>query len=529
MKRWNIKIVILLSLFAVACSSAEEKANKIFVEATESIKSGQSLEGNDIIAAIGAYENASFLLNKIINNYSSTNLAVKIASGEMKIKNVTLDDLDNTIIPMLKDYIIYSQNPLILALDVASKMSDEEKKCSLMGEVAERYIELKEWSHASELLKKIDCTKDNYRLTLNYLQLKANDEGGLKISEYNNAVENYVNDETEAANIFGIYRKTASFYLKLNEISQAKIYAEKALAYVKNIQTINLYSYDYFVLPSIFYKLEEEEKAVQIISKIKSDLKGFDKKSIAKQIAEIWATIGKYQAALNEISFISDTFYRNLELRSIGLGLIKAGAYEEAIKCANDISTDYKSMKIDLLVAIVASHADEGRLTNAKSTIQLIKNEIGTADKEWSYDNYARLSNIYTELEETEEARDFALKSYNRFFSKNPKVYSYPGDFVIALVNTNNIPRAVKVLEGISTNAADGELSVMFRVEIIQGFASVKQYYKASELLLRINDEPFFRFWAGTLVLMEAYKVKEELTPIDLGALKQVSLILGQN
>ena len=97
--RHAVYFITLMFLFGFA--SPDEKANKLFVEASQLIELAQSkekamlldssaLRSENIQKIYDLYNEASQKLNRIVNEHSSSRLAVEIIQDKVKIKGVEL-------------------------------------------------------------------------------------------------------------------------------------------------------------------------------------------------------------------------------------------------------------------------------------------------------------------------------------------------------------------------------------------------------------------------------------------------------
>ncbi len=94
MKKSLVPIVILclglILFFDIStgyCASADEKANKLFVEAYQLLKSAQEADKTSYSDAFRLYKEALVKFERIISKYPSSQLAVKLITDEALDKN----------------------------------------------------------------------------------------------------------------------------------------------------------------------------------------------------------------------------------------------------------------------------------------------------------------------------------------------------------------------------------------------------------------------------------------------------------
>ncbi len=93
--------VILLSLpvFLVQCGKddADREANRLFVEAYRLTESGQQSEARDPVEAYSYYRQAIEKIDKIIDNYPATPVAVDVAQRRTRIGDITIGQLRDKV------------------------------------------------------------------------------------------------------------------------------------------------------------------------------------------------------------------------------------------------------------------------------------------------------------------------------------------------------------------------------------------------------------------------------------------------
>jgi len=163
-KRISRVVVCFLGLaLCVGCSRANEKANKLFVEATQLQRRALYAEATSYAKALELNNAALKNLERIISKYPSSDLAVRLASGQTRFEGFTLDQFKvNQVV--LEGKARAEKDPLLCAL-LASKMIDTlfERTCAL-NEIADLYLATQEGDKASrivsEALQVIEVSKE---------------------------------------------------------------------------------------------------------------------------------------------------------------------------------------------------------------------------------------------------------------------------------------------------------------------------------------------------------------------------------
>ena len=121
MKKLSYYIITCLSLILIfGCSSPDEKANKLFVEASQLVKKAQEAEKTSYSDALKLYEKALEKIERIQSKYPSSELAVKLVQdSRIKVGSYTIKEIKETIVPYVEIKAKAEENPLACALFVA--------------------------------------------------------------------------------------------------------------------------------------------------------------------------------------------------------------------------------------------------------------------------------------------------------------------------------------------------------------------------------------------------------------------------
>ena len=101
--KMEIKIIIFIlfsTIIFIGCETDEEKGNKIFSENVAKTNKilGDDLNMNNIDELILLKDN----IKNIVVKYPTIDLSVRLLSGDVKISNYTISDIENLIIDFLK-------------------------------------------------------------------------------------------------------------------------------------------------------------------------------------------------------------------------------------------------------------------------------------------------------------------------------------------------------------------------------------------------------------------------------------------
>ena len=121
MKKLSYYIITCLSLILIfGCSSPDEKANKLFVEASQLVKKAQEAEKTSYSDALKLYEKALEKIERIQSKYPSSELAVNLVQDRIKVGSYTIKEIKETIVPHIEIKAKAEENPLACALFVAN-------------------------------------------------------------------------------------------------------------------------------------------------------------------------------------------------------------------------------------------------------------------------------------------------------------------------------------------------------------------------------------------------------------------------
>ncbi|MCK4259751.1 MAG: hypothetical protein KAX49_12280 [Halanaerobiales bacterium] len=127
MKRVLTLLIIFLMLFIlVSClnPSEEQEAKKLYKDARKLVDVAERIEKHSVIDAFQLYKNAVENIEEIILTYSSTDLAINLASDNTKIGPFTFTQLKSELLPEIK------------------KEADQEKSRRMLAKISEQELKV---------------------------------------------------------------------------------------------------------------------------------------------------------------------------------------------------------------------------------------------------------------------------------------------------------------------------------------------------------------------------------------------------
>jgi tetratricopeptide (TPR) repeat protein len=148
-------IAIFLTLFFYGCAGdPNEKANKLYTEASQSLQISKTEKGS-YSDMFNLYKNAKSQIEQILSKYPSSNIAVELSSGNVKISGLTLNQFRKRE-GSLKALAEAEQLPFSCALLVAKTIEDAFFKASALAVIADRSAKAGQFNQALEIAKTIE-------------------------------------------------------------------------------------------------------------------------------------------------------------------------------------------------------------------------------------------------------------------------------------------------------------------------------------------------------------------------------------
>ncbi|CAK8723105.1 MAG: hypothetical protein CDV28_13226 [Candidatus Electronema aureum] len=163
MKARLIWLMLVLVLVCGGCSAdPNEKANKLYVEASQLLQSAQQRKEKDFSADYAAYQDARKTIDAILTDYPASTVAVGLLSGQTKILGLTLRQFQEKeeAVKLLAEA---EQSPLEAAFVVAEAMegNTHDKAVALtvaLIAIAENHAEAGKNEKATALLEQLEKT-----------------------------------------------------------------------------------------------------------------------------------------------------------------------------------------------------------------------------------------------------------------------------------------------------------------------------------------------------------------------------------
>ena len=148
-----LPIIFLVSvlLFLSGCSGdPNEEANKLYTEASQFMQSSKTEDGSYSVV-FDLYERAKNRIDRILSRYPSSNIAVELLSGNIKISGFTLSQFQE-LEGSLKLLVEAEQFPLSCAILVTKTIENASFKVWALAEIAGKYTEAGQNEQAAQLL-----------------------------------------------------------------------------------------------------------------------------------------------------------------------------------------------------------------------------------------------------------------------------------------------------------------------------------------------------------------------------------------
>lgn len=125
------------------CASPEEKASKLFSEATSAVEAAQAAEASSFESAYGSYKLAVENLDAIRRDYSTTKAGVLLNDPEAKVGPFTVTSLKAVVLPQFKAKAAAEGDALLCATELARGETDPYRRGILFARIARAYAERK--------------------------------------------------------------------------------------------------------------------------------------------------------------------------------------------------------------------------------------------------------------------------------------------------------------------------------------------------------------------------------------------------
>jgi len=295
MKKLSYYIITCLSLILIfGCSSPNEKANKLYVEASQLVKKAQEVEKRSYSDALKLYKKALGKIERIQSKYPSSELAVKLVQDRIKVGSYTIKEIKETIVPHIEIKAKAEENPLACALFVAKTIKDADDKSWALADIAAQYAKAGQMNKASEILSQ-----------------------ALQVAK---TIVFASNKSSALADIAAQYAKAGQYGQALQVAKTIKDADDKSMALTD--------------IAAQYAKAGQMNKTSEILSQalqVAKTIKDADDKSSAlADIAAQYAKAGQYGEALQVAKTIKHAYYKSRALIDI------AGEYAKARQRVDD-------------------------------------------------------------------------------------------------------------------------------------------------------------------------------------------------
>ena len=146
------------SLFFGCSGDPNEKANELYVQAVQLVESAK--QAGSYSAALPLYEQAGDRVERVASQYSGSNIAVSLVSGQTKISNLTLSEFQE-LEDLLKRLVKAEQDPFSCALVVAETIREKNERASALWTVADGLAQAGQFPQALNVADSI--TEENWK------------------------------------------------------------------------------------------------------------------------------------------------------------------------------------------------------------------------------------------------------------------------------------------------------------------------------------------------------------------------------
>ena len=193
MKARLIWLMLVLVLVCGGCSAdPNEKANKLYVEASQLLQSAQQRKEKDFSADYAAYQDAKETIDAILTDYPASTVAVGLLSGQTKILGLTLRQFQEKeeAVKLLAEA---EQSPFEAAFAIAEAMEGNtyDKAVALIA-IADNYAEAGQKEKATALLEQSEKMIKGQRwellmsseFAISYAKIGQKEKGEKFLSQY---------------------------------------------------------------------------------------------------------------------------------------------------------------------------------------------------------------------------------------------------------------------------------------------------------------------------------------------------------
>ena len=311
--------IIIVSIFSACSTDPDEKANELYVEASQIMQSAKRDAGS-YSEALESYKNAKKKVERICSKYASSNVAVSLMSGQTRISGLTLSkfkEIEDSLRPLAEA----EKKPLSCALLVAKTIKDESSKSRVLAEIAGKYAEARQFTQALEIAKTI---KDELYKTLALAEIAVEYAGaGQKkkadqlLSQVFEIAKTIKNESSKVS----VLAEIAGKYAEAGQKEKAAQLLSQALEITKTIKNESSRVSALAAIAGKYTEAGQKEKAAQLLSQALEIAKTI-KLEILKtgplfKIARKYVEAGQFTQALETAKTIKGEFYKFMVLAEI--------------------------------------------------------------------------------------------------------------------------------------------------------------------------------------------------------------------
>ncbi len=419
-------VACLTIILLAGCSTPDEKANKLFVEASELIKSAQEVEETSYVDAFKLYEKSLTKLERITSKYPSSQLAVEIAQGKAKIGPYSIQSFRDVVLPLARRKAEAEQDPKVCAIFVAETMAYVGSKTIALSEIAGKYTAAKQFEQALLVARTIQDDT-----------VKASVLAGIsnKVSEAGQK-EKAIEILSEALRIIK-YDKAFALVVKVGQKEKALEIILETLQAARIIEDPDAKATALFEVAGKYFEVGEKGKATEILSEALQTARTIEsysgKASALVDIAGKYAEMGQFDKALRVARTIESYYMKASALAEIAGEYAKAEQFDQAIQVARAIKGYYRDyFKASALAEIVGEYARSGQFDQALQVARTIKEDF------WKAFALTKIAEEFARAGQFDQALQIARSTENSFFKASASVkiadeYAKVGQFDQAL------------------------------------------------------------------------------------------------
>lgn len=393
--RFLLWIPVLFLLSYCGTSDPDREANRLFVEAYRLTERAGELEQEDPVAAYRHYREALDNIEKIIEDYSTTTVAVNATQQQTSIGELTIAELRRKV-PLLESRAGALEGFHELTLYLAGRMDDET-------ESAELKIRYAQWAYANE-----DTTL--YHELMEQVRSEADQHWNTEITDpiYSRLAVTYSKHRRwpqalEAANQIQdseLLSRTLENILDNGFIQ----HAEKSgyediipqLDYVSPTDHINLLER----MAVDLFSTGAREEALSLLTSLPPADEDDDMLAhidALTRLSEAYTSRGEFEASRSIIDEIRelDEDYADFALRDLSIELARRQNMDEALEIAHSFGREY--FEHAAIARISVQHAANGMISEALTMLDDIPYDV--SEKAESYIDIAYLLSDYGDNE----------------------------------------------------------------------------------------------------------------------------------